>query len=50
MVSKYGNIACYEKVRNVFIGLIVGELTVVVVAMVLSYNMGVSIPIDLNRN
>lgn len=50
LATKYGNRESYEKVKLIFIGLIVGELCIVVLAMVVAYTMGIQIPIDLNRN
>lgn len=50
LVTKYGNKDTYKHVRKLFIGLIVGELVIVILAMILSVALGVRIPIDLNRN
>ena len=50
LVTKYGNKDVYSRVRGLFLGLIAGELTIVALAMVVSYLADVHIPIDLNRN
>ena len=49
LVTKYGTKDTYRHVRKLFIGLIVGELAVVILAMLLSYKLGTPIRIDLNR-
>jgi hypothetical protein len=49
LVSKYGNNDQYERVRGLFVGLIVGELLLVLVSMILSYAFGFNAGIDLNR-
>ena len=49
LVTKYGNKQVYAKARTFFIGLIVGELLIVVLSLVLSLTLDVRIPIDLNR-
>jgi hypothetical protein len=49
LVTKYGNKETYAKVRCGFIGLIVGELVIVAVAMVLSLILDKNLGIDLNR-
>ena len=48
LVSKYGNKDVYIRLRAFFVGLIVGELLLVVVAMLLSY-AGLQVHLDLNR-
>jgi len=48
-ITKYGNRDTYIRARGLFIGLIVGELVVVMLAMVLSIIMGKHLMIDLNR-
>ncbi|OGV78551.1 MAG: hypothetical protein A2340_12115 [Lentisphaerae bacterium RIFOXYB12_FULL_60_10] len=50
LVTKYGNKDVYARVRCLFLGLIAGELVIVALAMLVSYLLDVSIPIDLNRN
>jgi len=50
LVTKYGNKDVYARVRGLFLGLIAGELTIVALAMIVSYLADVHIPIDLNRN
>ncbi len=49
-VTKYGNKDTYDRVKNLFIGLIVGELVLVVLALVVSLFTDAQIPIHLNRN
>ena len=49
LVTKYGNKDTYAKVRGGFIGLIVGELVVVAIAMFVSLHMQRNLGIDLNR-
>ncbi|MDA0837389.1 MAG: hypothetical protein O3B01_13810 [Planctomycetota bacterium] len=50
LVTKYGNKETYRTVRCMFVGLIVGELIIIVLAMVVSIWTGSHIAIDLNRN
>jgi len=50
LVTKYGNKDTYAHVRQFFIGLIFGELALVVIATIVSYLTDTSIPINLNRN
>ena len=50
LVTKYGSKNAYVKARSLFIGLIIGELLMVVIAMVLSHILETKIPIGLNRN
>jgi len=50
LVTKYGNKEVYAKVRGLFLGVIVGELIIVVMAMIISTMLDIHIPIDLNRN
>jgi hypothetical protein len=50
LVTKYGNKDTYARVRGLFVGLIVGELVVVTVAMILSLILNKNMGIDLNRN
>ena len=50
VVTKYGNKDAYTHMRNLFIGLILGELLLVVVSMVLSVWMGKDLGISLNRS
>lgn len=50
LVTRYGNKETYLKTRLLFIGLIAGELVMVVIGMALSYALDVSIPVGLNRN
>jgi hypothetical protein len=50
LVTKYGNKETYATVRCLFLGLIVGELLMVALAMLVSSRLGIAIPIDLNRN
>ena len=49
LVTKYGRKEAYEKARNLFVGLIAGELAIVALAMLVSYLMGTQIRIDFNR-
>ncbi len=50
LVTKYGNKDTYSRARTMFIGLIVGELFIVMVAMILTTALDIRVPIDLNRN
>lgn len=50
LVTKYGNKDTYGRVRGMFIGLIVGELAVVTLAMIVSLALQKNLGIDLNRN
>ena len=50
LVTKYGNKDTYRYSRRFFIGLIFGELAIVVLAAITSYMLRISISIDLNRN
>jgi len=50
LVTKYGNKDTYKNMRCMFVGLIVGELIVIVLAMVVTIWLGKPIRIDLNRN
>jgi len=50
LVTKYGTKDTYARVRCLFLGLIVGELTIVALSMILTIWLGTRIPIDLNRN
>ena len=49
LVTKYGNKDTYKHTRCFFIGLIVGELLIVVLSMLLAYTTGIYTSIDLNR-
>ena len=49
-VSRYGNKDVYSKFRSGFVGLIVGELFIVLLAMIVSIVVGRNLGIDLNRN
>ena len=49
LVTKYANKNTYAKVRGLFIGLIIGELLVVFIAMIISLTMQKRLGIDLNR-
>jgi hypothetical protein len=49
LVTKYGNKETYARVRCAFIGLIVGELVIVALAMALSLVLKRDLGIDLNR-
>ncbi len=49
LVTKYGNKDTYKHTRNFFIGLIVGELLIVVLSMLLAYATGIHTGIHLNR-
>ncbi|MAF66310.1 MAG: hypothetical protein CMJ84_11725 [Planctomycetes bacterium] len=49
LVTKYGNKDTYLHARSFFIGLIVGELLIVVLSMLLAYTTGIYTKIDLNR-
>ncbi|MBI3986635.1 MAG: hypothetical protein HY343_06935, partial [Lentisphaerae bacterium] len=50
VVTKYGNKDTYQRATGLFIGLIVGELLIVMLAVVVSFLTGRAIPIDLNPN
>ena len=50
LVTKYGNRHSYAKARDLFIGLIVGELIVVALAALVAVLTGLQINISLNRN
>jgi hypothetical protein len=49
-VTKYGNKESFLRARGFFIGLIIGELILVVLAFAVSMLLGTSSGIDLNRN
>ena len=49
LVTKYGNKDTYRSMRSFFIGLIVGELLIVVLSMLVAYTTGIQTKIDLNR-
>lgn len=49
LVTTYGNKDAHQRVRRFFVGLIVGELLMVVVAAILSLAMETRIPVELNR-
>ncbi len=49
LVIRYGNQDTYAKARNLFIGLIIGEMFVVTVSMIFTITTHVHIPIDLSR-
>ena len=51
LVTKYGNKETYEKTRCLFIGLIAGEIMMIVVAMIASHLTGLTtLQITLNQN
>ena len=50
LVTRYGNKDTYRIVRGLFVGLIVGELLIILAALVGSLLTGNNVPIDLNRN
>ena len=50
LVTRYGNKDTYRIVRGLFVGLIVGELVVILAALIGSLVTGNNVPIDLNRN
>jgi len=50
LVTKYGNKDTYNHTRRFFIGLIFGELSLVVLALIVSYFFDMRININLNRN
>ncbi len=50
LVTRYGNQDSYRKARFLFIGLIFGELILVAINMLLSYESGVRSVIDYNYN
>lgn len=50
LVTKYGTREIYYRVRGFFMGLVVGEILLVLLAAVLAYWLDLRIPIDLNRN
>ena len=49
-VTRYSNRDAYQRVRHFFIGLIVGELIVILLSLIVSMTTSVDIRIDLNRN
>ncbi|MCF7855518.1 MAG: hypothetical protein K9N51_12020 [Candidatus Pacebacteria bacterium] len=49
LVTKYGTKNTYRHTRKFFIGLILGELAMVVLGMILALALNRSIPVDLNR-
>jgi len=49
VVTKYGNKDTYKRARRFFVGLILGELAIVVLAIVVSYVFDLSIRLNLNR-
>lgn len=50
LITKYGNKDTYKNLRFMFVGLIVGELIIIVLAMIVTMWTGKPIGIDLNRN
>jgi hypothetical protein len=50
LVTRYGNQDSYRKARFLFVGLIFGELILVAINMLLSYETGVRSVIDYNYN
>jgi hypothetical protein len=50
LVTRYGNKDTYRIVRGLFVGLIVGELMIILAALIGSLVTGNNVPIDLNRN
>ncbi len=50
LVTKYGNKDTYARARALFIGLIVGELVLVTLALLVSYYMNIPCKIHLDRN
>ena len=50
LITKYGNKDTYAAARCTFIGLIVGELIIIVIAMFLTVFTDQAIAMDLNRN
>ena len=50
LVTRYGNKDTYRIVRCLFVGLIAGELLIVILALLVSLTTDLHIPIDLNRN
>ncbi len=50
LVTRYGSKNAYLQARGLFIGLIAGELVMVVLAMALSLALDLPIHLDLNRN
>jgi hypothetical protein len=48
LVTRYGNKETYDRVRHLFIGLIIGEIFLVALAMIVAVATGTPIPIDLN--
>ena len=49
-VTKYGNKESFQRAKGFFIGLIVGELILVVIAFIVATALGTQSGIDLNRN
>jgi len=50
LVTRYGNRNVYVYIRRFFVGLIVGELALICLAIIVALATGTPIPIDLNRN
>lgn len=50
IVTRYGNKDTYGRAKNFFIGLIVGELILVILSAIFSIALKTNIGIDLNRN
>jgi len=48
-ITKYGSKETYQRVKGLFLGLIVGELIIVVTSLVLLVFFGTGTNIDLNR-
>ena len=49
LVTRYGNRDTYDRIRPFFIGLIAGELLMVMLAAVVAMSLGIPVPVDLNR-
>lgn len=50
LVTRYGTRETYYRVRGFFLGLVVGEMLLVLLAALLAWKLDLQISIDLNRN
>jgi len=50
LVTKYGNKDTYAKARSFFIGLIVGELVLVMLATIVAHRLNIAVPFSYNHN
>jgi hypothetical protein len=49
LVTRYGNRDAYERIRPFFIGLIVGELLMVMAGAAVAMSLGIQVPVHINR-